>query len=41
MELSAADYLEVFVNLSTTNGSAGKIYASSPKMGHFGGFKLL
>ena len=41
MELSAADYLEVFVNLSTTNGSAGAIYASSPKMGHFGGFKLL
>jgi len=41
MELSAADYLEVFVNLNTVNGSAGKIVISDPKMGHFGGFKLL
>ena len=41
MELSAADYLEVYCNLNTANGSAGKIVDSDPKMPHFGGFKLL
>ena len=41
MELSAADYLEVYVQLNTYNGSAGTIPTSSPKIPHFGGFKLL